>query len=134
MIRHIKSGKGWRVGWNPTAEQFCGLVAGANWAIELTPAEFSDFCRGAKQLDSTMTAMANQLMDAERLTCEQETERLWMEVEGFPSQFSLRFILLTGRRGEGEWPAETVRELLDALSAPPFNAIHSNAVDSEPMD
>ncbi|MGB7086941.1 MAG: DUF1818 family protein [Phormidesmis sp.] len=120
MIRHIKSGDGWRLGWNPSAEQFKGLVAGAGWAIELSAAEFSDFCRISQQLASTMAAMSQQLMAEERLTCEQETRLLWMEAEGFPDKYSLRFILLTGRGGEGEWPAETVVELLSALSQPPF--------------
>lgn len=123
MRRHIKSGDGWRLGWNPTAEQFCGLVAGKHWSIELTNAEFLDFCRLAQQLNATMASMAEHLMDEERLTCEQETEQLWMEAEGFPGQFDLRFILLTGRRGEGAWPAESVGALLAALSQPPFNAV-----------
>lgn len=127
MIRHIQSGEGWRLGWNPTADQFCGLVAGAYWSMELTAAEFADFCRLAQQLNAAMASMAEHLMAEERLTCEQETEQLWMEAEGFPGRFNLRFILLTGRRGEGEWPAESVGELLAAMSQPPFNAVLGDA-------
>jgi hypothetical protein len=112
----IRSGEGWRLGWNPTAEQFCGLVGGDRWAIEMTAAEFADFCRVAQQLGHTMTTMAEQLMEAENLVCEQETETIWMAAEGFPDSFSLRFILLSGRRGEGEWPPTAVISLLDALS------------------
>ena len=120
MIRHLKTGKGWRLGWNPAAEEFCGLVAGEHWALELTAAEFSDFCRCVRQLEETMTAMAAELMDEEQLTCEQETPTIWLETEGFPSAYSLRFILLNGRRGEGEWPPEIVSELLEALAERPF--------------
>lgn len=123
MIRHVVSGEGWRIGWNPTANDFCGLVAGEHWAIELTQPEFQDFCRVAQQLGQTMAAMAEQLMAEERLSCEQETETLWMEAEGFPSAFGLRFILLSGRRGEGEWLSPQVLGLLDALKQPPFNAM-----------
>jgi hypothetical protein len=125
VIAQTKSGAGWRLGWNPSAETFCGLVAGHSWAVELTAAEFLDFCRLAEQLDGTMKAMAEQLMAEERLTCEQETATIWMEAEGFPSEYSLRFILLNGRGAEGEWPAEVLPALLKALSQPPFKAPRS---------
>lgn len=121
MSRYLRSGEGWRLGWNPSAEQFCGLVAGASWAIELTAAEFKDFCRLAQQLGGTMTAMAEALMAEEQLTCEQETETIWLEVEGFPAAYSLRFILLGGRRGEGEWPPVIVPQLLAAIAQIPFD-------------
>ena len=62
-----------------------------------------------------MAAMAAQLMDAEQLDCEHESETIWLAVEGFPHRYSLRFILLTGRRGEGAWPAAVVPELLAAV-------------------
>lgn len=120
MNRHIKSGKGWRLGWNPTAEEFCGLLSGQHWAIELTKDEFSDFCRCARQLSNMMQDMASELMDEEQLTCEQETATIWLEVEGFPFAYSLRFILLGGRKGECEWPSEGVVELTNALSEAPF--------------
>ncbi|MFN6180187.1 MAG: DUF1818 family protein, partial [Dolichospermum sp.] len=39
MERVIKSGTGWRLGWNPDALTFKGLVGTEDWAIELTEAE-----------------------------------------------------------------------------------------------
>ncbi|MEL7142463.1 MAG: DUF1818 family protein [Cyanobacteria bacterium J06643_4] len=115
MLRQIRSGEGWRVGWDPNAKEFCALLAGAHWSIELTQVEFEAFCHAAKQLKSTMVDMAGQLMDEEQLTCEQETENIWLEVEGFPHSYGLRFMLRTGRLGEGEWPASAVPPLLAAL-------------------
>ncbi|PZO21175.1 MAG: DUF1818 domain-containing protein [Leptolyngbya foveolarum] len=120
MNRQIKSGNGWRLGWDPTAEKFCGLLSGEHWAIELTATEFSDFCRCVRQLSDTMRDMASELMDEEKLTCEQETATIWLEVEGFPALYSLRFILLSGRKGEGEWPPEAAVELVKALGEAPF--------------
>ena len=120
MIRQLKSGTGWRLGWNPNAEDFCGLVAGRHWAIELTATELNDFCRCVRQLDSAMQAMAIELMAEESLSCEQETASIWLSAEGFPTDYSLRFILLTGRRGEGEWPPEATREIVRALTEAPF--------------
>ncbi len=115
MGRYLKEGKGWRLGWNPDAPLFKGLIGGEHWAIEMTAAEFQDFCRLAPQLADAMAAMAADLMDAERLTCEAESETLWLGAEGYPHQFDLRVLLLTGRQAEAEWPAAIVPDLLQTL-------------------
>ncbi|MEO1401228.1 MAG: DUF1818 family protein [Cyanobacteria bacterium J06635_1] len=116
MARHIKAGDGWRVGWDDDGNEFQGLLSGEQWALELTATEFNDFCRLTQQIADTMVAMGTELMDAERLTCEQATEQIWLEAEGYPQAYSLRFILLTGRRGEGAWPVAVVPELLQAIA------------------
>ncbi|MEM6451709.1 MAG: DUF1818 family protein [Cyanobacteria bacterium P01_D01_bin.105] len=121
MIRHIEEGDGWRLGWNPGAEEFCGLVAGDRWSIELTTVEFIDFCRIARQLNQTMHEMSAHLMAEEHLSCEHETEHIWMETEGFPNDYSLHFILQTGRKGEGEWLPSQVQPLMAALMRSPFS-------------
>jgi len=113
--RVLKTGVGWRLGWDPSAPTFTGLVGGEHWAIELTDAELQDFCNLCAQLANTMHQMANQLMDAERLCCEAESDVLWLEAEGFPHAYSLRFILLSGRRGDGYWDATAVPPLLRAI-------------------
>ncbi len=120
MTRQVLAGDGWRLGWNPNADQFKGLVAGKGWALELTAAEFKDFCRIAQELGAAMKSMGEQLMDEERVSCEQETEAIWLEAEGFPTSYGLRLILLTGRRGEGEWPASVVPILIETLRQTPF--------------
>jgi len=117
MARHLKEGCGWRLGWDSDATLFKGLVGGDRWAIEMTAAEFADFCRLTLQLTTTLQAMTTKLMDAERITCEQTTDHLWIEAEGFPHHYSLRFILLTGRQAEGEWPATVTPELVQAIPA-----------------
>ncbi|MGK7876635.1 MAG: DUF1818 family protein [Xenococcaceae cyanobacterium] len=111
MERLIKSGPGWRIGWNPEAEEYKGLVGGDAWAIELTEAELNDFCRLLEQLVQTMSQMAEELMDEERIACEAESNLLWMEVEGYPHAYSLRLILNQGRRCEGNWPEAVVSKL-----------------------
>ncbi|MEM9948707.1 MAG: DUF1818 family protein [Cyanobacteria bacterium P01_D01_bin.36] len=123
MTCQIRSGDGWRIGWNPNADSFYGLLAGQGWALELTAAEFQDFCRAAHKLNAEMSAIAELLMDEERVTCEHETATIWVEAEGFAASYGLRFILLTGRRGEGEWPAAVVPGLLSAIAQPPFAQI-----------
>ncbi|HEY9696460.1 MAG TPA: DUF1818 family protein [Trichocoleus sp.] len=114
-MRQLKSGEGWRLGWDADASEFQGLVGGTDWAIELTAAELEDFCRLALQLAETMNQMSQELMAEERLQCEAESARLWLEVEGFPHAYQLRFILLTGRRAEGNWTEAAVPALLQAI-------------------
>lgn len=114
MARMIKSGAGWRIGWDTAADRFQGLVGTDDWALELTEAELNDFCRLLEQLSETMHHMANELMDEEKITCEAESDLVWLEVEGFPHAYSLHLILLTGRRCEGQWAASAVPELIQA--------------------
>jgi Domain of unknown function (DUF1818) len=114
MERLIKSGSGWRIGWNPKASEFKGLVGTDDWAIELTEAELNDFCRLLIQLADTMKQLATELMDDEKIACEAESDLIWMEVEGYAHTFSLRFILNKGRCAEGVWNAATVPGLLQA--------------------
>lgn len=110
----LKSGLGWRIGWNPNSAEFKGLVGGDDWAIELTETELNDFCRLLTQLTESMNQMTAELMDEEKISCEAESDLLWMEVEGYPHSYSLRFILNTGRRGEGGWTATAVPDLVQA--------------------
>jgi Domain of unknown function (DUF1818) len=115
MARLLKQGLGWRVGWDATAIEFQALLGGEAWAIELTAPELHDFCRLLGQLSHTMQQMSAELMDAEGIACEAESDLLWLEVAGFPHAYSLRFMLRSGRRGEGYWPSEAVTELQQAL-------------------
>lgn len=114
MVRQLKSGVGWRLGWNSNAIAFQALVGTDHWAVELTEAEFTDFCRLSLQLAETMQAMQQELMEEERISCEAESDLLWLEVEGFPHAYRLRLILLTGRRAEAEWTETAVAGLLQA--------------------
>jgi Domain of unknown function (DUF1818) len=116
MNRVIKSGNGWRIGWNPSVPVFKGLVGTENWAVELTEAELDDFCRLSAQLADTMNQLASELMDEEKIACEAESDLVWMEVEGYPHDYSLRFILNSGRSVEGEFAAAAVGALLQAAS------------------
>lgn len=114
MGRLLKEGLGWRLGWDPTAEPYTGLVAGEDWALELTSAELEDFCRLLAQLAETMAMMAAELMAEERLCCEAESDRLWLEAEGLPEAYEIRLILNQGRRAEGSWRAAAVPGLVAA--------------------
>jgi hypothetical protein len=115
MGKLLKQGMGWRLGWNPDAEIYQGLVGSDYWAIELTAAELTDFCRLLQQLTATMTQMAAELMEEEKIACEVESDLLWLEVEGFPKSYSLRMILYRDRGFEGNWRDGVAGELVKQL-------------------
>jgi hypothetical protein len=110
----LQKGEGWRIGWNPEAKEYQGLVGAEEWAMELTAGELEDFCCLLGQIAEAMAQMAQELMAEERIACEVESHRLWLEGEGFPHAYSLRLILRGGRRCEGNWPAAAVLELVQA--------------------
>jgi hypothetical protein len=114
MERILRSGSGWRLGWDASAPQFQGLVGGDDWAFELTAEELQDFCRLLVRLADSMSQMTGELMDEEKLHCEVEGDLLWLEAAGYPGAYSIRLILNQGRRGEGFWPASVVPELIQA--------------------
>jgi hypothetical protein len=114
--RLLKSGLGWRIGWNPAAVKFKGLVGTDDWAIELTEAELNDFSRLLAQLADTMKQLADELMDEEKIACEAESDLLWMEVEGYPHAYNLHLLLKTGRCAEGKWDATAVPALQQAAA------------------
>lgn len=111
----LREGQGWRLGWDEERDHFKALVGGKYWAMELTQDEFEALRRLAQELAATMASMASELMPDEHISCEQETPQIWMEAEGFHHSYSLRFILLNGRGGEGTWPSAIVPEVLDGL-------------------
>ncbi|MEL6495926.1 MAG: DUF1818 family protein [Cyanobacteria bacterium J06623_7] len=117
MKRSIKSGVGWRVGWHPEGDKYQGLIGTDEWAFELTKAELIDFRRLVQQLAETMAQIAAELMAEEKISCEAETELLWVEVSGYSHSYSLRVILNCDRRCEGNWNAGVVSEMLAALSS-----------------
>ena len=113
-MRIVKSGAGWRIGFDPEAIEFKGLVGAENWAIELTQTELQDFCRLSIQLSTTISQMERELMEEEAIACEAESNFIWMEVEGYPHAYNLRLILNTGRRVEVSWAADAVPDLIRA--------------------
>jgi hypothetical protein len=112
MNRVLKSGVGWRLGWNPDAEVYKGLVGGDDWAIELTEAELDDFCRLLNQVAETMAFMQSELMDEEKIACEVQSDLLWLEAEGYPDCYSIRLIVQQNRCCEGNWPSNAVKKLI----------------------
>ncbi len=116
MAKILKQGEGWRVGYDPAQSAYPFLIGGADWAVELTQAEFTDFQRLTAELSETVTLIAPELMAEETIQCNLENENIWLEVSGLPDAYELRWILQQGRRAEGTWPAAIVADLLMAIA------------------
>ncbi len=108
------SGQGWRLGYRSANRLYPALVGSDDWAIELTTAELADFCRLLYQLAGSMELMQNELMTEEKIDCEAETELLWMQVSGYPASYSLRLLLHSGRKAEGNWAVNAVPAMIAA--------------------
>ena len=119
MQKVLKSGAGWRVGWNPSSK-YQGLVGGDDWAFELTAAELADFCRLLGQLVANVRSIETELMDEESIACEAESDLVWMQLAGIRSKYGLRLILNTGRSCEGNWDVDAVAELITAVDSLKF--------------
>lgn len=116
MQRILKTGKGWRIGWNPLAVKYQGLVGTDDWAVELTEAEFNDFCRLFTQLTETIKQLAGELMDEEKISLEAESDLVWLEIAGDAQLYSLRLILNSGRGVEAAWEAAAVADFWQAIN------------------
>jgi hypothetical protein len=117
MDRVIKSGEGWRIGWDGAAATYPALVGNEDWSLELTAAEWQDFCHLLAQLVETIAVMQSELMDEEAIAIEVESDLLWLEAEGYPDAYTLHLILLSGRRAEGTWGATAISDLWQAVQA-----------------
>jgi Domain of unknown function (DUF1818) len=116
MEKILKSGAGWRLGWRSAPADYPGLVGGEDWAIELTAPEMADFCQLVQQLADAMAQMAGELMAEEKIDCEAESDLLWLQVSGYPNDYSLRLLLNSGRKAEGNWNSAAVPALIAATT------------------
>lgn len=118
----VQEGKGWRLAHQATRRPFSVLIGGAGWAGELRPEEALALIEGVRRLTQQREALASALMPEEALCLEIERDlapgSLWLELDGDPQGFSLRFVLTPAdgsRAFEGCWPAEAAMPLMAAL-------------------
>lgn len=123
--RQIVSGAGWRVGWDPAAAHYPALVGTDDWSLELTAAELTDFRRLLSQLVDAIALIREELMDEEKIACEVESDRIWLEAEGYADAYDLHMIVLTGRRAEGCWQSQALPDFIQALQSLPSPELQS---------
>ncbi|MFQ6538364.1 MULTISPECIES: DUF1818 family protein [Aphanothece] len=123
----VQEGPGWRLVVDPQRQPFPVLIGGEAWAAEWTASEAITLRRGLLQLLDQLKQLADQLMPEESITLEAELPcppgDLWMELEGRPSAWQLRFVLTPGptrRALEGAWGLDASWAMVAALEQCPL--------------
>jgi hypothetical protein len=114
----VQEGPGWRLCVDPSRSPYPVLIGGGDWAAELRAEEALALCRGSSRLAAELAAMADRLMPEERITLELESGPLWLELEGEPRAWRLRFVLAPGPGGravEGSWSQAASAAVVAAL-------------------
>ena len=114
----VQEGPGWRLCVDRSRSPYPVLIGGGDWAAELRAEEALALCRGASRLAAELAAMADRLMPEECVTLELETGPLWLELEGQPRAWRLRFVLAPGpgaRGVEGSWSEAASAAVVAAL-------------------
>ncbi len=114
----IQEGPGWRFCVDPARDPYPVLIGGDGWAVELDAWEARTFLDGCCLLADELEAMADRLVPEERVTLELERDTLWLELEGQPASWRLRFVLTPGPGGrgvEGGWSDTATAALVAAL-------------------
>ena len=117
----INKGKGWRIGWRADAPVYKGLIGTDNWAIELTKEEMQDFASLLIKINQVMIDMSEHLMDEEKITCELDTDLLWLEASGFPHEYSLTVIFSQQRSCEVSFPADVIPSFINTVQSLNFD-------------
>ncbi len=130
--------EGWRLQLDQERAPFPVLIGGSDWAAEFTAAEALELARMAGELEGELLAMTALLMADEQIILELERNHpwgsLWIELEGVPERWSLRFVLTPEpplRALEGSWSPEAsgaiaaaLQNLLSALTGDPAAGPH----------
>lgn len=130
----VQEGKGWRLAHQATRRPFSVLIGGEGWAAELRPEEALGLIAGVQRLCQHREALSSTLMPEEALGLEIELDlapgSLWMELDGDPQGWSLRFVLTPAdgsRAFEGCWPAAAAMPLMAALEQLQLNLTNALA-------
>ncbi|KGG13455.1 MULTISPECIES: DUF1818 family protein [Prochlorococcus] len=117
MIR--REGFGWRLAWDTSREIYSFLIAGENWAFELSQEEWDSLQSIITDLLDQFKALEIQLMAEEFISLELERCHWWVCLNGTKEAWSLKFILQqdhpTFRSLEGGWPNPIAEVVTSAM-------------------
>ena len=114
-----EKGTGWRLSRDPDREVFSVLIAGVNWAFELTEDEGIGLASLVNSLFEQHLEIQDQLMVEESIALEMEIDPWWGCLDGDKDSWSLQLILSDGierNRGlEVAWPEPAAQEVAIAM-------------------
>ncbi len=88
-----REGPGWRLQRDISQEKYTVLLAGENWAIELSEDEWQTLCAPLFELLDQFEDLKSQLLDEEKIFLEKEKDFWWISVDGTKNAWSLILIL-----------------------------------------
>jgi hypothetical protein len=97
----VQEGPGWRLCVDSRRTPFPVLIGGDGWAVELRADEAQALIEGCCRLADELASLAGRLMPEECVTLELERGPLWLELEGMPRAWRLRFVLTPGPTARG---------------------------------
>ncbi len=114
-----EKGPGWRLSRDPDRGKFCVLIAGENWAFELTEDEGSVLASLVNALFEQHVELQDQLMAEESISLEMEKDCWWGCLDGDRDTWSLQLVLsggIEGSRGlEVAWSAPVAQQVATAM-------------------
>ncbi|MFO8238567.1 MAG: DUF1818 family protein [Prochlorococcaceae cyanobacterium] len=114
----VQEGPGWRLCLDSNRGSFPVLIGGEGWAVELEADEARALAEGCSRLSDELAVLADRLMPEEELSLELERGPLWLELEGRPQAWRLRFVLTPGpgaRGVEAGWSEAASQAVVAAL-------------------
>ena len=114
-----KEGKGWRIIRDLSRDNFCTLIGGETWAIELNQSEWENLIKLVEDLSDQYKAVKDQLMGDEDITLELELSSWYAILKGDQYGWSLKLILnssgLLNRGAEVYWPRDATTHVANAM-------------------
>tara|TARA_Y100001968_G_scaffold323060_1_gene360136 strand:- start:465 stop:857 length:393 start_codon:yes stop_codon:yes gene_type:complete len=112
-------GVGWRVARDHSRGEFCFLIGGQDWAIELTENEWRSLYLLVNELIGQFTSLKEQLMDEEQFEIELEKNSWWGRIYGENNLWSLKLIYsgdgFYSRGLEIFWPVSAAHSVTAAM-------------------
>ncbi len=114
-----KEGLGWRLAKDASRGKYSVLIAGADWAVELTEDEGSILFKVIQKIIAELNLIESQLMDDEPINIEMEKSMWRVFLKGDKTKWSLKLILLgdgINKRGaEVFWPDIVAQSVTNAM-------------------
>ena len=112
-------GAGWRLARDLSKGVFCVLIAGDNWALELTHDEWENIYSLVQKLKEQFLELKKQLIEEECFSIDLEQNSIWGSISGNKEAWNLK-VVLTGdghsiRGVEMFWPVKSAQEVTKAM-------------------
>ena len=112
-------GQGWRLAMDPSKGEFCFLLGGDSWAIEITSKEWNNLVPLVIDLTNQHNEYKKYMVSEESIIFELERYQWWGCLNGDKDFWSLKLILngneINNRGIEMYWPIQSAQDFVLAM-------------------